>query len=247
MPNKRVKEALPNPNDPIPRARVSDTTGVSKPRKVHTEQSQVPPQPVDGQQSVPPVVPVKKKLPVLKILIIILILVAIVGGGVFAYNYFVIGSKQAVMVEEETGRYALNTYKDMIVNYDAEIIAKELELSHLASEWDFANENKVVQNWIKSVCSYVDFTYPKVKALNNRGEFFTDATGTVVMVDSTMNSSEDKVTLTHIDYSALSATMEEDSTLIKEMYKKSGYAPTDYTYTDQMRDLMLDYLLSKSN
>ena len=250
MSTNRVKEALPNPNDPMPRVSAmvaNESVSPQQAQEAGTEQKQVPPQFVGGGQPAPQDTQAKKRVSLLKILIIVLVLAVLAGGVVFAYNYFIIGSKQVVAVEEETGKYALDTYKNLIINYDAEKLVKELESSHLASEWDFANENKVIQSWIKSVCSYVDFTYPKVKALNNRGEFFTDATGTVIMVDSTMNSSEDKVIVTHIDYSALSATMEEDSTLIKEMYTKSGYAPTDYTYTDEMRDLMLDYLLSKSN
>lgn len=252
---KKDRAALPNPNETM--QRVNPTAGRPSQKEAmatqqmqvqHTVSEQTPKSGVTngstqvfGQDN-----PHKKKFPWLKILIIVLVLAFLGVGGVVAYNYFVVGSRMVNVVEEQTGRYALNQYKDLVNNYDSAKIEEAVEGSHIANEWNFANENTYIHSWIKSVCSYVDFTYPQVKALNNRGEFFTDATGTVVMVDSTMSNTGDKVAVTHIDYSALSATMDEDSTLIKELYAKSGYAPTDYTYTDEMRDLMLDYLLSKS-
>lgn len=150
-------------------------------------------------------------------------------------------------VYENTGRFTLDSFKDAIVAYDTE----KLELGTVAESWlvkelDYANKIEARENFIKSICAYVNFTYPTVQAKTSDGNLAVDSQGQAIMQDADMLSGEN-FTVTIVDYNNLSATMKEDAVLIASLYEKSGYHPTDYTYRDDMVNLMIDYILSKPN
>ena len=148
---------------------------------------------------------------------------------------------------ESTGRYILDTYKGSLITYDIDNIkAYTAGDSWLAKEWDYANQIEVRQNFIKSVCAYVDFSYPQVQAKLSNGSLAVDSQGQAVMQDADMFNGE-TFTVTYIDYDSLAATMREDIVLIASMYEQSGYCPEDYTYRDDMVNLMLNYILDKPN
>lgn len=193
--------------------------------------------------------PVKPKMALWKKLLIgVGCLLLVLVGGSYVYGKF-FKQVETYTVEtayKETGRYALDEYVKSVQDYNASDINDKAKTSWVSQEWDFANDNKVRESWIRSICSYVEFEYPQAEVKNNLGEAVVDSKGNVVFADADMTGDE-SVTVTIVDYDALAATMQEDLQLITDKYTNSGYRPTDYTYTDEMTDLMIDYLLEKNN
>lgn len=154
---------------------------------------------------------------------------------------------EIIVVEyEDSGRLPLDNLVEVVRDYNPKNIEAQVENSWLAQEWDYANDNPVRENWINSVCSYLEFSYPMVQSQYDNGTLVTDDKGERVMEESPMTEGE-PVIVTLVDYDALSATMLEEVETISQLYTASGYRPSDYTYTDEMTDLMLNYLLQKNN
>lgn len=193
--------------------------------------------------------PVKPKMALWKKLLIgVGCLVIVLVGGSYVYGKF-FKQVETYTVEtayKETGRYALDEYVKSVQDYNASDINDRAKTSWVSQEWDFANDNKVRESWIRSICSYVKFEYPQAEVKNNLGKAVVDSKGNVVFADADMTGDE-SIKVTVVDYNALAETMKEDLQLITDKYKNSGYHPTDYTYTDEMTDLMIDYLLEKNN
>ena len=150
-------------------------------------------------------------------------------------------------IYENTGRFTLDNFKSAIVDFDTEKIQQNtVGESWLVKEVDYANQVEARLNFIKSVCAYVNFEYPTIQAVTNEGSPAVDSNGQAIMQEADMINGENfKVTI--IDYDNLSATMKEDAVLIATMYQNSGYQSSDYTYRDDMVNLMIDYILSKPN
>lgn len=183
-----------------------------------------------------------------KILIGVVAVVAVTFAGAFVYGkFFKKPATYVVTTEyEESGRYPLDNYVATVTKYNADDMREVVPNSWVALEWDYANDNPIRENWVNSVCSYVSFEYPQSQKKNNLGELVVDSNGERDMEDSPMTDGE-AVTVTIVDYDALSSTMWEEVEVIADKYQKSGYKPEDYTYKDEMTDLMLNYLLEKSN
>lgn len=186
----------------------------------------------------------KSKIP------LILALLVIVGGII---GFVVYKNNKLIPVEEDyqkSGRYAYDTLMTSLNTYDAEVVDKVVGQidgdSYLAQEWSYANNNKVRQDFIKMVCSYVKFEYPQVPQLSTTGKEMKDKSGNPLLVVSSMNNGE-SVSVSHIDYNGVSAMMQEDKEAILNLYKSSDISTEDYEYEDEMVDLMLNYILSKSN
>lgn len=138
---------------------------------------------------------------------------------------------------------ALNTYDATKV--DA-VVGTSTGDSYLAQEWSYANNNEIRQNFIISICANTSFTYPQVTQLSTSGKQMSNSDGTPILVMSDINNGEE-VTVTHVDYKALASTMQEDKEVILKLFKTSKISEDDYDYEEEMTDLMLDYILSKSN
>lgn len=264
------RQAIPNPNQPVQRpVRGADghmytgnqqpnqgtQGGNSAPRQGMKTQSVRRTQPsqqgqrIQTEQFSQPVQnmqvnnPPKKKS---KLPLIIGIVVALIG--VLVAVKFIGGNKQtmAEVAYENTGRYALDLLQNALLDYDAETIDSLVSESYLAQEWDYANGNENRQMFINTVCANVKFEYPSVNALDTNGNAMTTSDGSSLTKTSDMLNGEN-FTVTVVDYEKLALTMEEDKELIQSMYKKSKYSPEDYTYTDEMIDLMIEYILSKGS
>lgn len=249
----RSTGGLPDPNKPVrkPEAAPRQTKqSVAQPQPMQRKSESMASPPV-VQPEVTPEQPKKKKGKGKFIALGVVGAVVVTMFGIRAYN----NSKPKpqpkpemaqTMVYEQSGRYALDTYLSYLKDFDADSIKSVSTDSWVAREWKYANSNEARQNWIKSVCAYLDFEYPQYEALDTNGAVYLDDTGNKVILDSDMVDGE-PVTVTVVDFSTLAVTMEEDVEQIIEAYKKSGYSPKDYTYQEEMIDLMLDYLLTKSN
>lgn len=250
---QRSTGGLPNPNEPVNRPE----TPQRQSRGTSPQQNQVRRRPAPQQsspapqQSPPPEQPKKKKGKGKFIALGVVGAVVIGMFGIRAYNMS--KPKPAPKPEmsqslayEQSGRYALDAYLDSLKNFDVDTIKAVSPKSWVAREWKYANSDEVRQNWIKSVCAYLEFNYPKQEALDTNGNVYVDDSGNTVIVDSDMVNGE-SVEVTVVDFATLAVTMEEDVEQIIKAYEESGYSPKDYTYQDEMTNLMLDYLLTKSN
>lgn len=250
----RATGGLPNPNEPVSRpettsaprrSRPSNTQGASMRQQIPQESPAVSP-PETPQE------PPKKKKGKGKFIALGVVGAVVIGIlGIKAYNNFKPKPEPKPelaqgVAYEQSGRYALDTYLGYVKDYNVDNIKSVSPDSWVAREWKYSNSNEVRQNWIKSVCAYLEFEYPQQDALDTNGNIYVDDSGNKVIIDSDMLNGE-AVTVTYVDFAKLAVTMEEDVEQIIKAYKESGYSPEDYTFQDEMTDLMLDYLLSKSN
>lgn len=188
----------------------------------------------------------KKKSPIIPIMIVIVIVVLIIAGVFVVKNVLGKNKTQEVVSTsyEKTGRYVYDLFQNALIDYNQEEIRNLSEDSYIAMEWDYVNNNSTRQMFVNSICSYIDFEYPSTEAVDVNGKVVKDSDGNIVNVESDMLNGE-KITVTVVDYTKLSATMEEDKELIQKMYKKSKISTDDYIYQYKMTDLMLEYILSK--
>lgn len=250
----RRASGLPNPNQPVQRpVQQGQEQGVplQKSSAMQSRQNQGTPQPVQqqSQQQQTQQQP-KKKNGKKKLLIgVACFLVVLIGAGVVVKVINGSKAEPATKVEvdyETTGRYGLDNYLTALNDYNTDNILAVCPNSWVALEWKYANSDELRENWIKSVSSYVSFEYPNVQSTDTAGGLMVNADGTAMMEESTMLNG-DTMSVTVVDYKTLADTMKEDVELITDKYKESGYSPKDYEFKSEMTDLMLDYLLEKSN
>lgn len=250
------KNAIPNPNEPVRKPQIENSNGGSEVAKrqgmnvqsvksnKRVETPKVQTQFDDSQQysdmNINKKVSKKKKskLPIIIIAIIVIIIVVVAlklkGGSE------VVDSTPY----EKTGRYALDLLQNALIDYSADNINSLVDESYLAQEWNYANGDETREMFIKTICGNVSFSYPKLNIVDSKGNPVLDSDGNQKTQESDMLSGE-SVTVAIVDYSKLAATMQEDTELIQSMYKKSKYSSEDYTYSDEMTNLMIEYILSK--
>lgn len=241
---------LPNPNEPVRNPRQQAQQQQMKPQQSvnPAEVSNVATSEVSQTTNTTVKSKKKKKLWIIPIIIVAL------GGTLFGirqYNLSRNGASnddvyQVITNYEDTGRCALDNYLNLITDYNSDALRGYLPTSWVAQEWEYANSDSLRENWIRSICSYVRFTYPQSQAVNNLGDLMVSEDGSPIMQDSDLLNNE-LVGVTVVDYDVLSAKMAEDMPMILDAYKKSGYSPSDYDYQNEMTNLMLDYLLEKAN
>lgn len=167
--------------------------------------------------------------------------VFVVVGGVVYYSKVYVPPIQEIDYAL-SGRNPLDSLERELNNLDVKSGTKlvSLEDSWVLKEIEYANGSKMRQDFIKTVLSNIKFEYPNVQASNSRGLMF-DKIGNPIMVESPMVSGESTY-VNHIDYNALASKMQDDRDKILKMLAEKGYKPTDYTYQDEMIDLMLEYI-----
>lgn len=188
----------------------------------------------------------KGKLIPIVIGVVVIAVVAVVGVKVA-------GGKKLVAQEvsyESSGRYALDALANAVSNYDATTIDAAVGVedgdSYIAQEWSYVNDVKLRQEFIKKACAVVTFEYPQVQQMSTTGVGMTDANGSPIMIESYMNNGE-AVSVTIPDYEKLSASMDEDKEYILKLFKSSKYSEADYTWNDEMTNLMLQYICDKDS
>ena len=211
------------------------------------QQGQVPnsnQQVQNGKKQKPQKPPKKKGGKGKKIIVALVIVGALAGGGAVAY-------KMMVPVAQEydystSGRKVYDDLQGVINSYEPEavdsFIGAENGDSYLAQEWSYANKNETRENFIKKVCSMVQFSYPQVEQLSTKGQVMTDKSGNPIMMESYMNNGEN-VIITLPDYKAIAEQMDKDRDLIDDMSIMEDIRDTDYDYQDECFDLMIKYIL----
>ena len=266
QPTSKKSGALPDPNQQTrapQRRQSSQNNGAGQLRGVTPQQkkamqnaqrvqrqpnqnTQTAQQVPNNQQTAqkPPKPPKKKGGKGKKILIGLLVVGVLAGGGTVAYKMMI-----PVAQEQDyntSGRKVYDSLQSVINNYEPEAvdsaIGSDTGDSYLAQEWSYANKNETRENFIKKVCSLVQFSYPQVEQLSTKGQVMTDKSGNPIMIESYMNNGEN-VIITLPDYKAIAEQMDKDRDYIDDMSIMEDIKDTDYDYQDECFDLMLEYIL----
>ena len=195
-------------------------------------QSQVISQPTRGipPQVTPPPAPKKKsKLPLIIGFILLIVVLGVVALKVKSMVDNANKPEETPEVAyETTGKYALDSLLSALNTYNPEtldsLIGTKDGDSYLAQEWAYVNRVKLREEFITKVGSLVKFEYP----------------------NDLMNSGE-AVKITHPDYEAIKNNMHTDTEYIKRMLTSSGYKPADYDFSNELTNLMLQYILDKGS
>ena len=261
-PNAPIQRpAMPTPQQPmnVPQGNTRMTGNMPQqvppqgmPPQMMPGNGNMPPTNPDGSPMMPQQQPPKKKSKKGLIIAGVAALVLIGGGAAVMKSR---GNVEEEPMEETypvystydgSGREALDNYISMLNVYNADIMKQAYPDSWVAKEWQYANDNELRQQWIKSLGVYTTASYPQVPVYDNEGNPYMED-GSTVTEDSMLSNTGDTFILTVVDFATLARTMEEDEQLIYDSYKASGYDPDDYEYADEITDLMLSYLLDKAN
>lgn len=178
-------------------------------------------------------------------IVIFVLLIAMTAIGVFAYKAQEKEDKKTPITIDytQTGRFAYDTYLQGLAEYNIETLGVS-KASYVADEARYTNENEVRLDWIKFVTSQVSFSYPSVDQVNVYNEVMLDEAGLPIKILSSMISNE-QVTMTSLDYSKIADLITADKEAILQLVQDKGYSSADYTYNDEMTNLMLEYLMTK--
>lgn len=194
--------------------------------------------------------PQRQKKPIGKKLLIILAVVLLATIGVVVVKTLTKKPVAQEQVYETSGKYALDSLQNALNNYDATTIDSLVGIedgdSYIAQEWAYVNRVKIREEFIQKICALVTFSYPQVQQLSTEGEVMINADGSPIMIESYMNNGE-AVIVTIPDYNKIAQTMDEDYNSIIKMFKSSKYTPEDYTWNDEMANLMLQYIMDEAS
>ena len=235
--SQRVAQPRPSNSNPQPRQPQRRQTGGTPPS------GNTPPNQGNGDNNN---AKSNKKVLVAGIFVVLLLI-----GVVLKFT--VLGGKKAELVKEDynkSGRYALDMLQSALNNYDATVIdncvGNEDGDSYIGQEWAFVNMVKIREEFIQSVGKLVKFEYPESQQYMSDGTKAVDNSGKALYGKSMMNNGEScKVTVP--DYDKLAQTMTEEKEAIIVLFKSSKYSKNDYTWNDEMANLMLQYILDRGD
>lgn len=190
----------------------------------------------------------KKKFPVVPVVAAVMVMVVLVGIMAVVFRKKEEPPQELIYVYETSGKYAMDSLRNALRTYDATTVDKTVGIadgdSYLAQEWAYVNGVALREEFITKVCALVDFKYPMIQRVTVDGVGLQDAEGNPLMMESFMNNGESVVAVIP-DYAKLSVTMDEEVEYITRLYESSGYKPTDYTWHDELANLLLQYLCDK--
>ena len=177
------------------------------------------------------------------------------GGGTVAYVALNSSKEEPLVAEERnyqsSGRLAYDALANALLSYDAEALDSVVGTtdgdSWLAQEWAYVNKVGIREEFLQRVGSLVSFAYPQVQQMSTTGVAMTDESGAPLMVESLMDNGE-MVKITVPDWELVKTGMEENQSLIVQLYKSYQVtAVNDYTFHDDMFNLMLQYILDNES
>ena len=185
------------------------------------------------------VVPPKKKKGSLlvKLILAVLVVIVVIFGYRYVKTHFLDNAEEEVETAAPSVDYTGSPHDVLVAlqgalqNYDADAIGTLLvsegteNVSYLAQEWSYANNNEIRQEWIKKVASLTSFSFPQ------------DASG----MDSPLTDGKG-LTITVVDYAALASGVAGRREQLLETKEIKGYTNDDYEVQDECTDLMLEDL-----
>lgn len=190
---------------------------------------------------------VKKPLTAVRVVVRVIAGILTVGAvGVLGYWYIkVYVPPRIVTTYSMTGASGLDSLEEAMQGYSKEDIQSSLssDVSWLSKEEAYANDNKLRISFIEAMISNVEFNYPSVQSVNSRGLMYNKVTNEPLWSDSDMSSGESTY-ISHVDYNSISNQMMVDRVSILKLVSDKGLKPTDYTYKEDITNLMIEYILS---
>ena len=164
---------------------------------------------------------------------------ALAGAGVVFYKTQVLYPSALTVKEENTGRYALNTYQKYLNDYATKGLESTTGSKYLSSEGKLQNGNEARIGFIKSVLSTVKYGPLKTNKLNKYGSnyYIFGSKNKTVEEESLVNFGEE-VKVSYIDYSRLKF----DARVVNDMITEAGIKQTDKDFVDKITDLFATYI-----
>lgn len=181
-----------------------------------------------------------------KVLLGGVVLVAVLGLVVFVKLKGVTPKAVSQGDYATSGKKAYDTLLENLHSYDAvavdDCVGEEEGDSYLAQEWAYVNVVKLREELITKVTGLVDFKYPAIEVTSADGTVITDKDGKAKTEQSLMNNGE-KVIVTIPDYAKITEDMETNREYILQLFQASGYSKKDYTWNDEMANLLCQYVV----
>lgn len=176
--------------------------------------------------------------------IVLMVLVAsLIMCGIYAISHSFIKNKykypkQKVYAYEESGRAALDLYKDSLHD-----VRKLSDDSYLKKEISYANKNAFVEKFIQLAVDSVSYTVDMVDCENIYGNKYVEydpELGTdVVRQEKSKYSVGEELTFTAIDYESV----EIDNNLLKDILDDEELAIGDVDYQNRLVQVFCRYML----
>lgn len=145
------------------------------------------------------------------------------------------------IVEEKTGRYALNSWESSVQTLNVNGLNSALggKDSYLGKEIEYAGKDKSQIKFIKKIGSTVNYTSEQVPKLSKYGKPLK-SDGKIIMWDSLLTTENEPVELQYVDYSKVKFSDSE----IKKALEKAEVDVNSENYTDKVVGVFCD-LISK--
>ena len=189
---------------------------------------------------------VKRKKPIIPVIIGIVLVVALIFGAVKVVNMIKLANTPMLIDSASSGKQVYDNILVALNTYDAEtldsLIGVEEGDSYLAQEWAYVNRVQLREEFLSKIGSLVRFTYPQEQVLNRKGEVMTDDLGNPLTQTSAMSNGE-AITVTVPDYAELENIINGDSEYILQLYKSSDYSEDSYTFEEDLFNLFCQYVV----
>lgn len=190
--------------------------------------------------------PVKRKKPIIPVIIGIVVVVALIFAAVKIVNVIKLKNTPMLIDNTNSGKQVYDNILVALNTYDAEtldsLIGVEEGDSYLAQEWAYVNRVQLREEYLSKIGSLVRFTYPQESVLNGKGEVMTDDLGNPLTQTSSMSNGE-AITVTVPDYAELENIINGDSDYILQLYKSSNYSEDSYTFEEDLFNLFCQYVV----
>lgn len=175
------------------------------------------------------------------VFIVVIVSFVLYGTINILYTNHIRYPKQEEIVEEQTGMYCLNQWKEQICK-----LLSTGEDSYIYKEEIYANGNEAKIEFYKKILGTVGYSPDTVNAKNIYGNLMIDKdTDEVVTMKSTIDEGEE-VDFSYIDYSAIDYSTDSSKLKIKSLMDEFKLSFGDVDYENKLIDVYLAFMNSIS-
>lgn len=175
-----------------------------------------------------------------KIGIAIVVILALVFGGIFVFNRF-INPQIADTPDSLSGAGSLKAWEAALQSNDVDALNALVENSLVAQENNYAGESKARGQFVSAVLSTVEYTIPEVEQKTIYGGIKTKD-GQPVMAEDDLMGDGDTVTLSYVDW----ASVELDPESVKSYLERKEISADDPDIRVKLTDAFAQYIADLS-